>query len=278
MFVPRCGPRASWPAGRSQRRTPVLAEGDRWPLGSPRPIGPGLSLRWVPQLRAGVRRSVSALLQRPGGQATRGLAARKHTSRRCSASRPRTRVSRKAAVFVHRQFRLRREIPAAVGAGSNRRSPCIPRLVFRAAVFVTRWGRGRPGRRAGRSAGHRSSPRVTAGRLGRPARSGRGSACAGSHSCGPVSGDLCRHCSNGPAARPPAAWQRVRTTRRCSSSRPRLRVSRKAAVFVHRQFRLRREIPAAVAPFERHAGSARIPAAVGAGSNRRFARPRCQSW
>jgi hypothetical protein len=32
-------------------------------------------------------------------------------------------VSRKAAVFVHRQFRLRREVPAAVGALANRRSP-----------------------------------------------------------------------------------------------------------------------------------------------------------
>ena len=115
------GPRASWPAGRSQRRTPVLAACDRSPLGSPRAIGPGLSLRWRPPLRAGVRRSRSALLQRPGGQAARGRPARRHTTRRCSASRPRLRVSRKAAVFVQRQFRLRREIPAAVGACSNRR-------------------------------------------------------------------------------------------------------------------------------------------------------------
>src|SRR5688572_28066175 len=48
----------------------------------------------------------------------------------CSASRPRLRVSRKAAVFVHRQFRLRREILEAVGCdngpAAQRRAAVVP--------------------------------------------------------------------------------------------------------------------------------------------------------
>ena len=94
--------RHAWPAGRSQRRTPVLAAaGDRWPgsitprhkpstsltplatacpLGAPRLIAPGLRPALRPIARAARSSTAidrSALLQRPGGQATRGLPARR---------------------------------------------------------------------------------------------------------------------------------------------------------------------------------------------------------
>ena len=66
-----------------------------------------------------------------------------------SSSRPRPRVSRKAAVFVQRQFRLRREIPEAVGCvreglrwmpGPNRQSAIVNR---QCAPFAPRADQGR---------------------------------------------------------------------------------------------------------------------------------------
>ena len=92
---------------RLDRLTPDRSCGRQRRL-SPGPIERGDPSGERPQTaRTGVRRC-----DRPAEGDARGLAAVVGLG---SVSRPRLRVSHKAAVFVHRQFRLRREIPEAVG-------------------------------------------------------------------------------------------------------------------------------------------------------------------